>query len=108
MLMAQAIILCTEAQEHFGSAAGRSERQQQVHLWLQKKKTVLEWPSQKSGIRLRCFGMTLNRLFMMENVAELKQFFKECTKIPPQQCEKRSYHKCLIAILAANSGTTGY
>lgn len=44
-------------------------------------------------------------------VAELKQFCKgERAKIPPHQCETltSSYHKYLIAILAANGGITSY
>ncbi len=45
------------------------------------------------------------------NVAELKQFCKEeWAKIPPQRCERliASFHKRLIAVIAAKSGTTSY
>lgn len=39
------------------------------------------------------------------SVAELKQFWKEDrATVPPQP--RGSYHKCLIAILAAKGGTT--
>lgn len=43
------------------------------------------------------------------SVAELKQFWKEdWATVPPQPRERLigSYHKCLIAILAAKGGTT--
>ncbi len=45
------------------------------------------------------------------NVAELKQFCKEeWDKIPPQRCDRliASYHKRLIAVVAAKCGTTSY
>jgi hypothetical protein len=55
--------------------------------------------------------MTLKRWFMLENVAELKQFCKQVwDKIPPQRCERLigSYRKRLIAVVAAEGGTTSY
>ncbi len=76
---------------------------------------VLEWPSQSPDLNpIEMLWHDLKQSFHVRkpsNVAELKQFCKEeWTKIPPQRCERliTSYHKCLIAAVAAKSGTTRY
>ncbi len=84
--------------------------------WLKKNKIkVLEWPNQCPDLNpFRCCGMTLNSPSMLKkpsNVAELKQFCKEeWAKNPPHRCERiiASYHKRLIAVVAAKGGTTSY
>ncbi len=76
---------------------------------------VLEWPSQSLGLNLiEMLWHDLKQFFHAlkpSNVAELKQFCKEeGAKIHPQRCERliASYHKRLIAVVAAKSGTTFY
>lgn len=52
----------------------------------------------RSYIQLRCFGVTLNGLFLLENQCELKEMCKEKWAIVPSQSEERltdSYHKRL-------------
>ncbi len=78
--------------------------------WLKKNNSkVLEWPNinpmlwhdLKQSIHAR----------KPSNVAKLKQFCKEeWARIPPQRCERliASYHKLLIAVVAAKGGTTSY
>ncbi len=79
------------------------------------KLRFLEWPNQSPNLNL--IGMLWHDLKQSiharkpSNVAELKQFCKEeWAKIPPQQCERLipSYHKRLIAVVAAKGGTTSY
>ncbi len=84
--------------------------------WLKKNKIkVLEWPSQSPDLNLiEMLWHDLKQSIHAQkpsNVAELKQFCKEeWAKIPPQRCERLivSYHKRLIAVVAAKGGTTSY
>ncbi len=82
--------------------------------WLNKMK-VLEWPSQSPDLNpIEMLWHDLKQSFHAwkpSSVAELKQFCKEdWAKIPPQRCERliASYHKRLIAVVVAKSGTTSY
>ena len=80
-----------------------------------KKKEVLEWPSQSPDLNpIEMLWRDLKKVVHARkpsNVAELKQFCKEeWAKIPPQRCERliASYRKRLIAVVAAEGGTTSY
>ncbi len=82
--------------------------------WLKKNQIkVLGWPIQ--SLDLNSIEMLWHDLKLSinarkpSNVAELKQFCKEkWAKIPPQRCKRliASYHKRLIAVVAAKGGTT--
>ena len=79
------------------------------------KMKVLEWPSQSPDLNpIEMLWRDLKKAVHAQkpsNVAELKQFCKEeWAKIPPQRCERliASYHKRLIAVVAAEGGTTRY
>ncbi len=84
--------------------------------WLKKNKMkVLEWPNQSPDLNpIEMLWHDLEQSFharKLFSVAELKQFCKdEWAKIPTQRCERltASYRKCLIAVVAANGGTTSY
>ncbi len=84
--------------------------------WLKKNKIkVLEWPNQSPDLNpiemLRNDLKQSSHVRKLSNVAELKQFCKEeWAKVPPQRCERliASYCKRLIAVVAANGGTTSY
>ena len=76
---------------------------------------VLEWPSQSPDLNLiEMLWRDLKKAVHARkpsNVAELKQFCKEeWDKIPPQRRERlnTSYHKRLIAVVAAEGGTTSF
>ncbi len=113
-----AVSLWPQAQAHLGYAAGQwSQTHQLVHLWMaqEKQNKVLEWPSQ--SLDLNPIEMLWHDLKQSiharkhSNVAELKQFCKEeWAKIPPQRYERliASYHKRLIAVVAAKGGITSY
>ncbi len=76
------------------------------------------------NLELPCQSLDLNPIEMLwhdlkqsihawkpSNMAEFKKFWKEkWAKIPPQQRERliTSYHKCLIAVVAAKGCTTSY
>ncbi len=84
--------------------------------WLKKNKIkVLEWPNQSPDLNpIEMLWHDLKQSFYAwkpSNVAKLKQFCKEeWAKIPPQRCERLidSYHKRLIAVVAAKGCTTSY
>uniref|UniRef100_A0A8C1HQW0 Transposase n=1 Tax=Cyprinus carpio carpio TaxID=630221 RepID=A0A8C1HQW0_CYPCA len=77
--------------------------------WLKKnKRKTLKWPSQRSDLNpIEMLWHDLKKAVPARkpsNVAELQQFcIDEWTKIPPQRCNRliASYHKCLIAVVAA-------
>ncbi len=83
--------------------------------WLKKNKIkVLEWPSQDLNpieMLWHDFKQSIHAKKKTSNVAELKQLCKEeWAKIPPHRYERiiASYHKRLIAVVAAKGGTTSY
>ena len=80
-----------------------------------KPNECLAWPRQSSDLNL--IEMLWHDLeqavhaWKHSNVAELKQSCKEeRAQVPPQQCKRliASYHKRLIAVVAAQGGTTSY
>ncbi len=82
-------------------------------LLKKNKMKVLEWPNQSPDLNpIEMLWHDLKQSIHARkpsSVAEWKQFCKEeWAKIPPQWCERliASYHKCLIAVVAAKSGTT--
>ncbi|KAK1788663.1 hypothetical protein P4O66_002483 [Electrophorus voltai] len=84
--------------------------------WLKKNKMkTLEWPSQSPGLNpIEMLWHDLKKAVHAQkpsNVAKLQLFCKdEWDKIPPQRCKRliASYHKRLIAVVAAKGGPTSY
>ncbi|KAG2456946.1 TCB1 transposase, partial [Polypterus senegalus] len=84
--------------------------------WLMKNKMkTLEWPSQSPDLNpIEMLWHDLKKAVHARkpsNKAELQQFCKdEWAKIPPERCKRliASYHKRLIAVIAAKDGPTSY
>uniref|UniRef100_A0A8C6VVE8 Transposase Tc1-like domain-containing protein n=1 Tax=Nothobranchius furzeri TaxID=105023 RepID=A0A8C6VVE8_NOTFU len=84
--------------------------------WLKNNKMkTLEWPSQRPDLNpIEMQWHDLKKAVHAgkpSNKAELQQFCKdEWAKIPPERCKRlvASYHKCLIAVIAAKGGPTCY
>lgn len=97
----------------------KSWRRMSVHSLKLKSTQVKQqwhgvWSQTLTLTRLRCFDITVNRLFRLKHppmwLNDNNTAWKSRLKIPPQRCERLtvSFQKCMIAVFATRNSTNSY